>query len=106
MGLFTKLRRSNPADAFSADHVHESKPALEGAEHTAVRPHVAVSSSYGTISSARKGYFRSRRISEAELDGRLKFHKTPQGRRVLRTSRWIFLGSMSVGVLGAVALLV
>lgn len=108
MGLFTKLRRSKPADAPSPEPTpeHEPKPPLDGTEHSTLRPHVAASSSYGTLNSVRRGYFRSRRVTEAELDGRLKFHKTPQGRRVLRTSRWVFLGCMSVGVLGAVALLV
>jgi len=104
MGLFNMLHRSKATDAPVGENDHEPKPALDADEQSAVRPHVAASS-YGTINSARKGYFRSCRISEAELDGRLKFHRTPQGTKVLRTSRWVFLGCMSTGVFGSVALL-
>ncbi|ORY92780.1 concanavalin A-like lectin/glucanase domain-containing protein [Leucosporidium creatinivorum] len=50
--------------------------------------------------------FRSRRVSPEDFKDAVPWHETAEGKRGLRWSYWIFLGCMTLGLLGTAALFV
>lgn len=54
----------------------------------------------------RQPAFQSRRVDLSQPKTYEPFYKTPEGRRSLKFSNWIFIGAMSLGILGLVALCV